>query len=114
MNILRKIFVNLHSVMTDIHSIRHSLAPELNKLNDLIAERLRSSNPLINDVISRYLSQKGKQLRPMMVILTARILGACDPDRVITSGASIEMLHNASLIHDDVIDQSSTDRKSVV
>ncbi len=108
MNILRKIFVNLHSVMTDIHSIRHSLAPELNKLNDLIAERLRSSNPLINDVISRYLSQKGKQLRPMMVILTARILGACDPDRVITSGASIEMLHNASLIHDDVIDQSST------
>ncbi|WP_290080279.1 polyprenyl synthetase family protein, partial [uncultured Duncaniella sp.] len=94
--------------MTDIHSIRHSLAPELNKLNDLIAERLRSSNPLINDVISRYLSQKGKQLRPMMVILTARILGACDPDRVITSGASIEMLHNASLIHDDVIDQSST------
>ena len=68
--------------MTDINSIRRSLAPELEKLNGLIAERLSSSNPLINEAIGRYLSHKGKQLRPMMVILTARILGAGDPDRV--------------------------------
>lgn len=101
-------FVNLHSVMTDIHTIRRALAPDLESINSLIADRLSSTNPLINEVIGRYLSHKGKQLRPMMVVLTARLLGAAVTDRVIASAASIEMLHNASLIHDDVIDQSST------
>ena len=48
----------------------------------------------------------------MMVVLTARLLGAAVTDRVIASAASIEMLHNASLIHDDVIDQSSTRHNS--
>lgn len=105
-------FVNLHSVMTDIHTIRRALAPDLESINSLIADRLSSTNPLINEVIGRYLSHKGKQLRPMMVVLTARLLGAAVTDRVIASAASIEMLHNASLIHDDVIDQSSTRHNS--
>ncbi len=94
--------------MTDIQSIRRSLAPDLESINALIAERLSSTNPLINEVIGRYLTHKGKQLRPMMVILTARLLGAADTGKVNASAASIEMLHNASLIHDDVIDQSPT------
>lgn len=94
--------------MTDIQTIRRTLAPDLESINALIAESLSSTNPLINEVIGRYLSHKGKQLRPMMVILTARMLGADLSRRVIASAASIEMLHNASLIHDDVIDQSST------
>lgn len=94
--------------MTDIESIRRSLSHEIESLNALIAAKLSSPNPLINEVISRDLSHKGKQLRPMMVILTASILGATDSERVISSAAAIEMLHNASLIHDDVIDQSPT------
>lgn len=105
-------FVNLHSVMTDIQTIRRSLAPDLESINSLIADRLSSTNPLINEVIGRYLSHKGKQLRPMMVLLTAHLLGAEATQRVIASAASIEMLHNASLIHDDVIDQSSTRHNS--
>ena len=94
--------------MTDIQTIRRSLAPDLECINALIAESLTSTNPLINEVIGGYLGNKGKQLRPMMVILTSRMLGASCADRVMASAASIEMLHNASLIHDDVIDQSST------
>lgn len=94
--------------MTDIQTIRRSLAPDLESINALIAESLSSTNPLINEVIGRYLGHKGKQLRPMMVILTARLLNATATQRLIASAASIEMLHNASLIHDDVIDQSST------
>jgi len=105
-------FVNLHSVMTDIQTIRRSLATDLESINSLIADRLSSTNPLINEVIGRYLSHKGKQLRPMMVLLTAKLLGAQATQRVIASAASIEMLHNASLIHDDVIDQSSTRHNS--
>lgn len=99
----------MHSVMTSIKTIRQSVAPQLESINALIAERLSSSNPLINEVIGRYLSHKGKQLRPLMVILTARMLHApARSERMLASAASIEMLHNASLIHDDVIDQSAT------
>lgn len=94
--------------MSTIATIRTSLAPELESINALIARSLHSPNPLVNEVTRNYLKNKGKQLRPIMVILTARLLGASDLDKAITSAASIEMLHNASLIHDDVIDQSST------
>ena len=94
--------------MSHIADIRHSLAPELESINALIIQALSSPNPLINEVTRTYLRHKGKQLRPMMVMLTARMLGAQAVDKAVTSAASIEMLHNASLIHDDVIDQSAT------
>lgn len=94
--------------MSHIADIRQSLAPELESINALIIQALSSPNPLINEVTRTYLSNKGKQLRPMMVMLTARMLGAGKSAKAVTSAASIEMLHNASLIHDDVIDQSST------
>ncbi|MDE6378456.1 MAG: polyprenyl synthetase family protein [Duncaniella sp.] len=94
--------------MSTIASIRTSLAPELESINALMARSLHSPNPLVNEVTRNYLRNKGKQLRPIMVILTARMLGAPDIDKAVTSAASIEMLHNASLIHDDVIDESAT------
>lgn len=95
--------------MIDITTIRHNLAPELERINALIARSLSSPNPLISEVTARYLSHKGKQLRPMMVLLTARLFNAdSESDQAVVSAASIEMLHNASLIHDDVIDQSPT------
>lgn len=103
-----KNFVNLHTVMSTIATIRTSLASELESINALMARSLHSPNQLINEVTRNYLRHKGKQLRPIMVILTARMLGAHDLDKALTSAASIEMLHNASLIHDDVIDQSAT------
>lgn len=93
--------------MTDITTIRQSLTTDLERVNALIAEKLNSTNPLINEVIGRYLSHKGKQLRPMIVLLTAKMLGADMSLSVTASAASVEMLHNASLIHDDVIDQSA-------
>lgn len=93
--------------MTSIQDIRLSLAPEIDKLNALIEESLDSSNQLMNQVISNYLQHKGKQLRPMLVMLTAKMFGEVNPS-VIKAAASVEMLHNASLIHDDVVDNSST------
>lgn len=91
--------------MTAIENIRLSLQPDLERLDELIAKSLDSSNGLMNNVVSGYLSHKGKQLRPMLVILTARLLGGFN-DNVLTAAAAVEVLHNASLIHDDVVDES--------
>ncbi len=105
--VVRKIFVILHIVMTAIQDIRHAIAPEIERLNALIEESLGSSNKLMNQVISNYLRHKGKQLRPMLVMLTAKLFADVN-ESVITAAAAVEMLHNASLIHDDVVDDSKT------
>lgn len=91
--------------MTTLKSIQSTIAPELRQLNDLIAETLRSSNPLMTSIIDNYLKTKGKQIRPILVLLSAGLFGKID-SRVISAGASVELLHNASLIHDDVVDET--------
>ncbi|MCI9285441.1 MAG: polyprenyl synthetase family protein [Muribaculaceae bacterium] len=93
--------------MTSIQDIRHRLAPRLEELNDLIAAELMSGNVLMNNVISGYLEHRGKQLRPIIVMLVAEMLGHSGPN-VTDAAASVEILHNASLIHDDVVDNSDT------
>ncbi len=91
--------------MTPFQDIRHRLMPRLDRLNDLIAAELRSGNTLMDKVIDGYLARRGKQLRPMLVMLTAEMMGH-DGENVIDAAASVEILHNASLIHDDVVDDS--------
>ena len=95
--------------MTAFADIRQSLQPELTRLDELISNSLDSSNTLMNQVIGTYLRHKGKQLRPMLVMLTARLFGGVN-ENVLTAAASVEILHNASLIHDDVVDDTRVRR----
>lgn len=89
--------------MTSFDEIRSSIAPELDALNAAIRHGLQTSNALMNEIVGNYLRTKGKQIRPILVLLSAKLLGKIT-EETIASAASIEMLHNASLIHDDVID----------
>lgn len=88
-----------------IEEIRRSIAPELERLSGRIAESLTTSNPMLHAIVAGNLRTKGKMIRPITVILTAQLLGGVN-DMVIDSAASVELLHNASLIHDDVVDAS--------
>lgn len=91
--------------MTTFQTIQQTLVPEIKRLNDLISATLTSPNALMNKVVTTYLEKKGKQIRPMMVILSARLLGEVN-DNVIKGAVAVELLHNASLIHDDVVDDT--------
>lgn len=91
--------------MTPFQTIRQTLASDLVRLNDRIAEVLDSPNALMNSVVQHYLTTKGKQIRPILVLLSARTLGAVN-DHVISGAVAVELLHNASLIHDDVVDDT--------
>ncbi len=95
--------------MTSIDDIRAGLAPELHMLTRRLEESLLSSNVLMNKVVEDYLRSKGKLIRPILVILTAKLFGEVNND-VISSAAAVELLHNASLIHDDVVDNSDLRR----
>ena len=92
-----------------LEAIRDTIAPELEALTRRIDDALGSSNPLMNSVVSGYLKSKGKMIRPILVILTAKLLGEVN-GRVMAGAAAVELLHNASLIHDDVIDESKLRR----
>ena len=92
--------------MTAFEDILHSIAPELKELNERMRHALHTSNPLMNEIVSNYLTTKGKQIRPVMVLLSAKLFGGIN-STALHGAAAIEMLHNASLIHDDVVDDSS-------
>ena len=95
--------------MDALSEIQRQLAPELHQMNEIIRESLHTDNELMNRVVSNYLLTKGKQIRPIMVILSARFFGEVN-EHVLHAGAALEMLHNASLIHDDVVDETTLRR----
>lgn len=95
--------------MTPIESIRQRIAPELTLLSERMSQALASDNTLMTQVVEGYLRSKGKLIRPILVILTSKLFGEVN-DRTIASAAAVEMLHNASLIHDDVVDDSKMRR----
>lgn len=91
--------------MVTINDIQNNISAELSALNDIIEDTLRSSSPLMQQVVQNFLRAKGKQIRPILVILSGKYFGEVSKP-VLYAGAAIELLHNASLIHDDVIDES--------
>lgn len=91
--------------MDILSTIQGSIGEDLVQLNRTLVEKLHTSNPLMNKIIDRYLQTKGKQIRPILIMLCARMIDKITPDTILTA-AAIELMHNASLIHDDVIDTS--------
>lgn len=95
--------------MTSFQDIQQALAPDLKLLNERIESALLSPNELMNRVVRSFLEKRGKQIRPIMVLLTAKLLGTVNDD-VLAGAVAVELLHNASLIHDDVVDDTLTRR----
>lgn len=95
--------------MTTLEEIQHSIASELKALNERMRLQLESSCPMINTIVENYLKTHGKQIRPIIVMLAAK-LSAQVNDRVISGASAVELLHNSSLIHDDVVDESKLRR----
>ena len=75
----------------------------------LVAGSLHSDIELLEQVNASLIANSGKQLRPMLLLLIAGALGEANSD-TIHFAAAVEMLHNATLMHDDVADRSSTRR----
>lgn len=95
--------------MEQLDIIQSRIRGELAEMNKIITETLHTSNDLMNSIVTSYLRTKGKQIRPILVILSAKMFGEVDDD-VLHAGAALEMLHNASLIHDDIVDETSLRR----
>lgn len=95
----------------DIRSIHEYLGVDWLAVQNLIASSLKSDIGLLNSTNESILSHSGKQLRPMLTLLMAKACsGGKVSDAAITYAAASELLHNATLLHDDVADESDKRR----
>ena len=91
--------------MSSLSEIQRPIAGNIRHYEDFIASILRSDNAFVSSICDYILSRRGKQLRPLLVLLSAALHGEID-NRTYTGAAVVEMIHTASLIHDDVVDEA--------
>jgi octaprenyl-diphosphate synthase len=91
--------------MVSLNQIKAPVKDELSEFEDYFRNYVKSNVALLN-IITRYvLKSKGKQMRPLLVFLTAKLIGKVNPS-TFHAASLIELMHTATLIHDDVVDES--------
>ena len=94
----------------ETNDIFHWIAPELARLEELLCETLVSPVPLISEVGTHLVRSGGKRLRPALYLLAAKSCEGYDEQKALPLAAAVELIHMASLVHDDVIDHAQTRR----
>ncbi len=92
-----------------INEIKKPISKHIKEFEKQFKASMQSKVPLL-DIITRYIyKRKGKQMRPMFVFFAADICGEINPTTY-RAASMIELLHTATLIHDDVVDESNIRR----
>lgn len=96
-------------MMSKLATIKKPVLNELSEFNKLFSKTIKSNVPLLNIITKYVLKRKGKQIRPLLVFLTAKTIGEVNPSTYVAASL-VELLHTATLIHDDVVDDSNERR----
>ncbi|MEO7446032.1 MAG: polyprenyl synthetase family protein [Ferruginibacter sp.] len=81
------------------------IGPELKIFEEKFAQSVKADTSLLNTIMNVIIKRKGKQLRPMFVFLSAKLNGDIN-ESTYRAAALVELLHTATLVHDDVVDES--------
>jgi len=92
-----------------LESIRSLVKTDLEATDKFICRELSSDIPLINQLVEYIISCGGKRIRPLVVLLTARALNHNEQQHI-DLAAAVELIHTATLLHDDVVDSSALRR----
>jgi octaprenyl-diphosphate synthase len=92
--------------------IRRPIDKEMAEFEAYFARTMRSEIPLLNIILNYIIRRKGKQMRPLLVFLTAKLNGEIT-EATFVAATFIELLHTASLVHDDVVDDADERRGSL-
>ena len=95
--------------MNPLEELQKPIADVLEEYKQQFEETLRSDNPLLQQAVNHLLQKKGKLVRPTLVFLSARLFGTVNQS-VYDVALALELLHTASLVHDDVVDESDRRR----
>ena len=92
-----------------LDSIKQPIAAALDTFEVRFREAVRSNVPLLNKITWYIVQRKGKQVRPMLVLLSAKMFGPIGEGSY-TAASLIELIHTATLVHDDVVDDANERR----
>ena len=93
--------------MKVVSQIKEPIAEEMELFEEKFHDSMSSKVALFNRITYYIINRKGKQMRPMFVFLTAKLLNNGEVnDRTYCGASIIELIHTASLVHDDVVDDS--------
>ena len=95
--------------MSSLEQIKQPIQAEFEVFKQKFDASLQSSNPLLSEVINFIKQRKGKMMRPMLTLLMAKLCGKIE-ESTYYAAISLELLHTASLVHDDVVDESDKRR----
>lgn len=98
--------------MSVLDKIKNPVEKEMAEFEAYFSRTMRSDIPLLNIILNYILRRKGKQMRPLLVFLTAKLNGNIS-EPTFLAATFIELLHTASLVHDDVVDDASERRGSL-
>ncbi len=96
--------------MVTVDEIKASVKDEMKRFEQKFQDSMKSDAPLLNKITHYVVKRKGKQMRPMFVFLTAKMLGGDIKDKTYRAASLIELLHTATLVHDDVVDDANERR----
>lgn len=94
---------------SSLKEVTEPVQDHLNVFREFFKDEISSDVFLLDQIIQYLLRQKGKEIRPTLVFMTARMFGSVDK-RSFIAATMIELLHTATLIHDDVVDESDKRR----
>lgn len=86
-----------------LQDILELVRPELSRMDEELAEDLRPGDPSLSPLLSHVAGYRGKQLRPALVFLTAKMFGEV-AEAHFTCAKVVELIHTATLVHDDILD----------
>jgi octaprenyl-diphosphate synthase len=95
--------------MSVLDRIKVPVEKEMAEFEAYFSKTMRSDIPLLNIILNYILRRKGKQMRPLLVFLTAKLNGDIS-ESAFVAATFIELLHTASLVHDDVVDDANERR----
>ena len=97
------------STKVSLQQIQAPIDREMKDFETFFAKSLKTDHGLLDKISHYIIKRKGKQLRPMLVFLSARLFGE-PKEKTFIAAALIELLHTATLVHDDVVDEAMTRR----
>lgn len=95
--------------MNPLQQIRKPIEKEMERYGEVFNTCLRHKTPFLNEVLKMIGARKGKMMRPMLTLLSAKLFGEVG-ESAIYAAAAFEFFHTASLVHDDVVDESDRRR----
>ena len=95
--------------MSNIKKVKALIEPEMKEFEKFFKETVKTKVPLLDIVMNYIIRSKGKQMRPMFVFLTAKLFGNVNQSTY-TAATLIELMHTATLVHDDVVDDADKRR----